>query len=112
MPLPQFGFRCGEFSVALSGNDIIMPGSKNQPLPKSLIPLADMNEAAGMYTLRALHGETIICDLPVHVLWVGHVSQPQPFLGFRSKEPSQSTRCGSIKANQLTSRSPGLLDHI
>jgi hypothetical protein len=82
-----FGFVCGEFSIALSGNDIVMPGSKNQPLPKSLVPYVAMNDAAGYYTLRARCDGAIVCDMPVHVVWVGHPSQPAPFLGFKTDDP-------------------------
>jgi len=83
MPKSQFGFTCGEFSVVLSGNDVILPGSKNAPLKKSLLPITDMNDTAGHYTLRATCDGKIICDLPVHVVWVGHKSQPEPFLGLK-----------------------------
>ena len=34
MDEPEFGFQCGDFSGALSGNDVIVPGSKNAPLRK------------------------------------------------------------------------------
>jgi len=47
-----FGFTCGEFSVALSGNDLVLPGSKNQPLKYSMIACSDPNDAAGIYTLK------------------------------------------------------------
>ena len=80
---PQFGFMCGEFSVVKSGNDIILPGSKNAPLKKSLLPYVGMDETAGAYTLRATHDNETICDIPVHVVWVGHKTQTEPFLGLR-----------------------------
>jgi hypothetical protein len=89
MAEPQFGFTCNEFSVALSGNDIILPGSKNAPLKKSLLPYTDMNDAAGQYTLRATCDDSVICDLPVHVVWVGHKSQPEPFLGLKVENPEE-----------------------
>ena len=84
MPEPEFGFDCGSFSVALSRNDIIFPGSRNALLSKSLLPLLPIQESAGAYTLRITHGGDVVCDLPVQVLWVGHKSQPEPFLGSRS----------------------------
>jgi hypothetical protein len=80
---PEFGFMCGDFSVVKSGNDIILPGSKNAPLKKSLLPYAAMDETAGAYTLRAEHNKEIICDIPVQVVWVGHKTQPEPFLGLQ-----------------------------
>jgi hypothetical protein len=83
MAEPDFGFTCGEFSVVLSGNDVILPGSKNAPLKKSLLPLVDMNDAAGAYDLEARSEGEIICNIPVQVVWVGHESQPEPFIGFR-----------------------------
>lgn len=84
-----FGFCCGSFSVALSGNDMVLPGSKNQPLRRSLIGAADMNDAAGQYTMRVKSEGTWVCDLPVHVYWVGHSSQPEPFLGIRSESSAE-----------------------
>lgn len=85
MSEPQFGFKCGEFSVVKSGNDIILPGSKNAPLKKSLLRFTGMDETAGAYTLRAIHDNETICDIPVGVVWVGHKTQPEPFLGLRCK---------------------------
>lgn len=86
---PQFGFQCGEFSVVKSGNDVILPGSKNAPLKKSLLPFVSMNETAGAYTLRAMHAGETICDIPVHVVWVGHKTQREPFLGLRCENPDE-----------------------
>ena len=83
---PQFGFMCGDFSVVKSGNDILLPGSKNAPLKKSLLPHAAMNDTAGAYTLRATHENETICDIAVQVIWVGHQSQPEPFLGLRCED--------------------------
>jgi hypothetical protein len=85
-----FGFVCGEFSIALSGNDVVMPGSKNQPLKRSLLPtVGNINDAAGLYTLRAKCEGTLVCDMPVHVVWVTHASQAQSFLGFKSDNPQE-----------------------
>lgn len=84
-----FGFRCGSFSVALSGNDMVLPGSKNQPLRRSLIGVKDINDAAGQYTMRVKSEEEWVCDLPVHVYWVGHPSQPEPFLGIKAESSSE-----------------------
>jgi hypothetical protein len=83
---PQFGFCCGVFSVVLSGNEVILPGSKDAPLRKSLLPYMDMNQAAGPYTLRATCADSIICDIPVKVIWAGHATQPEPFLGFQAED--------------------------
>jgi hypothetical protein len=82
----QFGFVCGEFSVVKSGNNIILPGSKNAPLRKSLLPHAEMDETAGAYRLRAMHDGETVCDIPVQVVWVGHHSQPEPFLGLTCED--------------------------
>lgn len=105
MPKTQFGFTCGEFSVVLSGNDIILPGSKNAPLRKSLLPAVSMNDAAGPYTLRATCDGAIICDLPVNVVWVGHKTQPEPFLGLKvadAEEVRQSLNAYIGKRVELT----------
>lgn len=89
MPEAEFGFECGDFSVVLSGNNIILPGSKNAPLRKSLLPTLPLQGSAGAYTLRATHSGETVCDLPVQVLWVGHQMQPEPFLGLRSENPAE-----------------------
>lgn len=79
----EFGFTCGSFSLAVTGNDILLPGSKNSPLGKSLVPYCDPNDAAGIYILRAESDGEVICETPVHVFWMEHPSRPQPFLGLR-----------------------------
>ena len=81
----EFGSLCGKFSVALSGNDIVLPGSKNQPLKFSLIACADPNRAAGQYTLEVKSGGSIVANMPVHAMWVTHKSQPEPFLGLKAE---------------------------
>lgn len=83
VPKHEFGFTCGEFSIALSANRIVLPGSRNQPLRKSLLALSGMNDTAGPYMLRVSSQGRIVCDMPVLVVWVAHESQPQPFLGIQ-----------------------------
>ncbi len=100
-----FGFICGDFSVALSGNDLVLPGSKNQPLKFSMIACSDVNDAAGIYTLNVKSEGSVVCDLPVHVMWVTHQSQPQPFLGLKadnSKELRESLQAYVGKSVELT----------
>jgi hypothetical protein len=89
MAKQTFGFMCGEFSVALSGNGVVMPGSRDQPLKKSLLPYAAMDDCAGPYTLDVKSGGAAVCHMPVHVLWVGHETQPEAFLGFRPENPEE-----------------------
>ena len=83
----EFGFTCGAFSVVLSGNGLVLPGSKNAPLKKSLLPLVDINEAAGAYVFKATSEGKVICNTPAQVVWVGHETQPEPFLGLRVEMP-------------------------
>jgi len=85
----EFGFICGDFSIALSGNGIVMPESTNQPLKKSFLPSANMDDTAGFYTLEATVDGKVVCLMPVHVVWVGHQSQPQPFLGMKAENPEE-----------------------
>lgn len=85
----EFGFMCGQFSVALSGNDLVLPGSKNQPLKLSLIPCKDPNDAAGHYTLEVKSGGSIVANMPVHAMWVTHQSQPEPFLGLKAENSTE-----------------------
>ncbi|NND43095.1 MAG: hypothetical protein HKP37_01455 [Boseongicola sp.] len=83
----DFGFDCGVFSVALAADGIIIPGGKSAPLRKSYVPHVSMDETAGMFTLRATSGDRVVCDLPVHVMWVTHDKEPEPFVGLRCDEP-------------------------
>jgi hypothetical protein len=85
----EFGFTCGQFSVALSGNDLVLPGSKNQPLRKSLLPYSELNDTAGLYTLEVKAADRIVCHMPVHVMWVTHPSQPEPFLGLKAEDSAE-----------------------
>jgi len=80
-----FGYSCGVFSLATSSNDILIPGSKNKPVYKSLFPHVEMDELAGLYVMRANSKDSVICETLVHVLLVGHQSGPEPFLGIKPK---------------------------
>lgn len=84
-----YGFHCGAFSVALSGNDMVLPGSKTRPLRWSLVRVGAMNDAAGPYTLRVKSEGHWVCEMPVHVYWVGHQSEPEPFLGIKSDNSTE-----------------------
>ena len=86
MTKQQFGFMCGSFSVALSGNDLVLPGSKNQPLRKSLVPYAAPDDVSGHYTMEVKSGNSVVADMPVHVMWATHPSQPEPFLGLKAED--------------------------
>ncbi len=93
-----FGCHCGVFSLAMSSNDILIPGSKNKPVYKSFFPYMDMNELAGHYVMRANNEEVVICETMVHVLLVSHHSEPEPFLGIRSTETDQEEFRGMFKS--------------
>ena len=84
-----FGCYCGVFSLALSSNDILIPGSKNKPVYKSSFPFVEMNELAGHYVLQANSEDVVICESLVHVFLISHHTEPEPFLGIRSKETNQ-----------------------
>lgn len=92
-----FGCYCGVFSIALSSNDILIPGSKNKPIYKSLFPFMEMNEIAGHYVLRATNEDCVICETLVHVVWIGHRTEPEPFLGIRSSETNQEEFRGTFR---------------
>ncbi len=92
-----FGCHCGVFSLALSSNGILIPGSKNKPIYKSLFPFLEMNEIAGHYVLRANNEDFVICETLVHVLWIGHHTEPEPFLGIKSKETDQEEFRGTFR---------------
>jgi hypothetical protein len=85
----QFGFICGQFSVSLSANDLVLPGSKNQPLRKSLLPYSGINDTTGLYTLEVKSAGGLVCHMPVHVMWVTHPSQPEPFLGLKAGDSQE-----------------------
>ena len=44
MPKREFGFICGHFSVGMSANGFVLPGSDDGFLRKSLIPEAEQSE--------------------------------------------------------------------
>jgi hypothetical protein len=92
----EFGCYCGIFSLALSSNGISIPGSKNKPIYKSLFPFMERNEIAGHYLLRATNEDCVICETLVHVLWIGHHTEPEPFLGIRSHETNQEEFRGTF----------------
>ena len=54
-----------------------------------MIACPNANDAAGIYTLNVKSEGSIVCDLPVHVMWVTHESQPQPFLGLKAKDSKE-----------------------
>lgn len=56
-----------------------------------------MNELAGHYVMRATNEDVVICETLVHVLLIGHHSEPKPFLGIRSKETDQEELRGIFK---------------
>jgi hypothetical protein len=85
----EFGCYCGVFSLALSSNGIFIPGSKNTPIYKSLFPFFEMNETVGHYVMRATNENYVICETLVNVLWIGHHTEPEPFLGLKSQETKQ-----------------------
>ena len=85
----EFGFECGHFSVTLSGNRLVIPGSKTQPLRKSLVPMVSLDDSAGAYTLQGASDGKIVCDLPVNVVWASHPSEPEPFIGLQADNPEE-----------------------
>jgi hypothetical protein len=84
----EFGFVCGNFSVALTGNQVVVPGS-NGTLKKSLLPALNLNDAAGLYTMEMSTGGKVVCDMPVNVVWCRHEKEPEPFLGFKADDPEE-----------------------
>ena len=83
----EYGFNCGTFSIAKTSEGYIVPGGKIAPLRKSYIPTVDMDDSSGLYTLE-MHSEgKIVCCIPVHVLWVGHPKEPEPFIALKVDDP-------------------------
>ena len=103
MPKPEFGFACGSFSVALSGNGIVIPGSKNQPLRKSSLPTLAMNDVSGPYILEVECDGSVVCHLPVHVVWIAHATEPEPFLGFKSDNAEELRSALGVHAGRRLS---------
>ena len=90
MTKKTFEFKCGKFSVALAKNNLVLPGSKSRPLRKSLLPYAVPNDdTTGLYTLEVKTGGSIVCYMPVHVIWVTHESEPEPFLGLKADDSQE-----------------------
>jgi hypothetical protein len=92
-----FGCHCGVFSLALSNNGILIPGSKNKPVYKSFFPYMEINELSGHYVMRADSEDVVICEILVHVLIVGHQSEPEPFLGIKPMETDPEELRGMFK---------------
>jgi len=84
----EFGFICGNFSVGMSSNGFVLPGSDDQPFRKSLIPDADQGDVTGDYTLLVHHSGDVVCETPVQVGWARHRSQTEPFLGIKADDPN------------------------
>lgn len=99
---PEYGFECGQFSVALSAEKIVIPSSKGT-IKKSMLPMAALDDVAGPYELTVRCGDSTIYKAVVHVLWLRHrqearrsrgltgrkKKQPQPFLGFRCEDAEE-----------------------
>ncbi len=89
MPKHEFGFVCGQLSLALTAEKFVIPGSKTKPLRLSLVPVKNANDAAGPYTMRVTSAGVIVCDLPVHLMWVTHKAEPEPFLAIKAQDPEE-----------------------
>lgn len=92
-----FGCHCGVFSLAKSSNGILIPGSKSKPVYKSFFPYVEIDELAGHYVMRANSEDAVICETLVHVLLVGHQSEPEPFLGIKPMETDPEDLRGVFK---------------
>lgn len=55
-----------------------------------------MNETAGHYVMRATNEDYVICETLVHVLWIGHHTEPEPFLGIRFHETNHEEFRGPL----------------
>lgn len=84
---PEYGFNCGVFSVAKSAEGYIIPGGKSRPLRKSYVPTVDIDRSAGPYTLKMFSEDKIVCNIPVHVLWVVNPKEPEPFIALKVDDP-------------------------
>jgi hypothetical protein len=80
----EFGFICGHFSVGMSNNGFVLPGSDNLFFRKSLIPSAGEGEVSGRYLLRVHHLGKVVCSVKVEVGWGTHPTQVEPFLGIKA----------------------------
>ena len=88
MAAREFGFICGDFSVGLSTNGFVLPGSDNLFFGKSLVAGADQDEITGRYLMQIHHGGKVVCRLRVEIGWGTHHSQVEPFLGIRVRDPA------------------------
>ena len=84
----EFGFICGDFSVGVSSNGFVLPGSDNLFFCRSLIADAHQDEISGRYLLQVHHRGKVVCRLRVDVGWGTHHSQVEPFLGIRVRDPA------------------------
>jgi|GraSoiStandDraft_41_1057321.scaffolds.fasta_scaffold693853_2 hypothetical protein len=88
MPGREFGFICEDFSVGMSSNGFVLPGSENMFFGKSLIPGAQQDEISGRYLMQVHHRGKVVCRLRVEIGWGTHHSQVEPFLGIRVRDPA------------------------
>src|SRR2546421_12701280 len=88
MATREFGFICGDFSVGMSTNGFVLPGSDNLFFGKSLIAEAYEDEITGRYLMQIHHRGKVVCKLRVEIGWGTHHSQVEPFLGIRVRDPA------------------------
>jgi hypothetical protein len=84
MAAREFGFICGDFTVAMSNDGYVMPGSDNLYFAKSLVEGAQAGEVSGRYLLRVYHRGSVVCRAKVEVGWGGHRTQGEALLGLKS----------------------------
>lgn len=86
-PRSEYGFSCGTFSLAKTAEGYIIPGGRSAPLRKSYVPTVDMDASSGLYTLEMYSDGKIVCNILVHVLWVGHPKDPELFIALKVDDP-------------------------
>jgi hypothetical protein len=75
----KFTFNCHGFQIAVAAGGFLIPGAGGT-LKASMIPPMDLNTAAGAHDLSISAGGSPVFQSKVHVCWLNHPKETEPFL--------------------------------
>jgi hypothetical protein len=91
MAAREFGFILYSFSVGYSADGLVLPGSEDNRIARSLLPGDDPGGVSGRYLLRVHCKGSMVCTNKVEVLWNSQPSQPDPVLAFKPEDIKKVT---------------------
>jgi hypothetical protein len=105
MPVREFGFICGDFSVGMSSNGFLLPGSDESYFGRSLVPGGSDANLTGRYLLRVYHCGSVVCKAKVEVAWGKPQSHAEQCLAIKAKDASAlSEALGKFGGKQVELR--------